>query len=394
MAIVTQDDYPSIGEVRPRKLAKSLHQAGHVVIFMGWNSRQKPEEEELGYAKVYRFNYLLNSKLYGLLSSPSPLNPLWVSWIRQVGRQERPDVLIASNLRVALPAIVAAKTLGIPIVLDLQENNPEAVKLYPKTRLWHYVVRNSTLVGTLERLCIRFADHVWVVVQERLLEIAPRLRRGGKVSVLHHTPELEKTQFSSRKGSTRDGVFTLVFIGLFTPGVDSLELILRSLPCALQKDRNLRLLIGGGREWQPLVQQLGIDDHVVFAGIIEPEKVSAWLQQGDLGVIAYDVNRFTNTTVSHKLFQYMGAGLPVLSTAMAPTQRILHEVGCGVTLPLGASPSEVAEIILRLKSSPDELANMGRRAQQAIRENYNWSRDFDHAMQSLRQVISRKRRAD
>ena len=72
---------------------------------------------------------------------------------------------------------------------------------------------------------------------------------------------------------------------------------------------------------------------MTFSGFVPPEELSEWLQEADVGVIAYDVSEFTNTTVSNKLFHYMAAGIPIVATDMAPTRRIIEEVGCGRIIP-------------------------------------------------------------
>lgn len=382
-------DYPHVGEVRPTKLARSLQRAGHEVVFISWNSRQRPATEDLDYGRVHRFGYFLKSKMFPWLSAPSPLNLLWVLWISRIARKECLDVLISSNIRIALPTIIAGKLLRKPVVLDLQENNREVVKSYPKTRLHHFIIRNSRLIGFLEDLCVRLADHTWVVIEERLDIMPPKLLKLGKISVVCHTPSLEELQESEKQAERpKNDCFTLVYFGLFAPGVGSVEPILMALPYVVRRDKNVRFLIGGGGSHLiPLMEHLQIQDYVLFTGMIPPENVPLWLQQGDLGIIAYPVASFTNTTISNKLFHYMAAGVPVLSTDMKPTRRILNEVGCGRTIPQGSSYQEIAGIILRFKNSPEERAEMGRRGRQAVLDKYNWSFDFGRALSCLQTLV-------
>jgi glycosyltransferase involved in cell wall biosynthesis len=389
VGIVMDVDYPHVGEVRPTKLSKSLQQAGHQVVFISPNSRKGPVTEELAHGRVYRFGYCVRSRFFRLLSAPSPLNPFWSSWIARVVQRERLDVLISSNLRIALPTIIAGKLLHKPVVLDLQEYNREVVKSYPKTRLHHYIIRNSWLVGFLEDLCVKLADHTWVVIRERLEVMPPKLRKLGKTSVVCHTPSLEELRmYDGRRTKPTDDVFTMVYVGLFSPGVGSIEPILMALPYVLERDKKVRFLIGGGgKHLLPLVEKLGIQDHVVFSGLIRPENMQSWLQQGALGIIAYPVNAFTNTTISNKLFHYMAAGLPILSTDMAPTRRILEEVGCGRTIPPGSGYKEIAEIILRFKNSPEERALMEQSGRMAVVDKYNWTFDFDKALRRLETLV-------
>lgn len=388
VGFVSALDYPHVGEVRPRKLAQSLHQAGHQTVFLSWNSRRRATTEDLGYARVHRFSYFLNSRLFSLLSAPSPLNFFWTLWIAQIAKRERLDVLISSNIRLALPATLAARAVGISIVLDLQENNREAVRIRSKDRFHHYLSRNAWLVGALENLCVELADRTWVVVEERIGSLPLRPRQQGRISVVCHTPGLDELKPATQGSSKERKNFTLVYMGLFAPAVGSVEPILAALTYVLERDKNVRVLIGGGYQLVPLVEKFGLQDYVRFDGVIPPEKVPAWLQQGDLGIIGYRVNPCTNTTVSNKLFHYMAAGLPVLSTDMAPTRRIIEECRCGRIIPLGSTPEQIAELILELKNSPQERAAMGGRGRQAILQKYNWDVDFALALSCLEDLVA------
>src|SRR2546425_10258132 len=229
VGIVVQNEYPHVGLVRPRRLARSLTRAGHHAVILASGPRDAAEYEALEEAVVHRFKYLRRSWLHNWLATASPLNLVWSLWIVRVARREKLDVLVSSNIRVALPTVVAARWLRVPVILDLEENNREAVKLYPKTRMTHYLVRNSRLVGWLESLAARLSDHVWVVVEERLGHLSRNGRASRKLSVLSNTPFLDEVHRKPPCQPKADRPFTLAYIGLFAPGVRSLESILEAL---------------------------------------------------------------------------------------------------------------------------------------------------------------------
>ncbi len=385
-------DYPHLGEVRPTRIGQSLHRLGHRVVYACPNSGIGPQVEEIPYGRVYRFGWFGGRKLPRWLSAPLPFNPLWAFWIKAMARKEHLDVLISSNLRLALPMIAASRWLGVPAVVDLQENNREAVRLYPKTKFRHYVMRNSHLIGFLENLSVRLADQTWVVVEERLAGLPEKPRARGRVSVVCHTPSLEDwpAEQGCGAGPGRDG-FNLIYLGLFAPGVGSVERIVEALPRVLASDQSVRLILGGGGDHLvPRLRELGIEGHVRLDGIIPPERIPAWLRQGDVGIIAYPVNSCTNTTISNKIFHYMAAGLPILSSDMAPTRRILEEVGCGICIPEASTDEDVAGLILRLRNSATEREQMGRRGRRAVEEKYNWAFDFDTALGCLVRLVSER----
>jgi glycosyltransferase involved in cell wall biosynthesis len=392
VAIVMQNDYPHAGEARPRRLARALSQRGHQVTMLAWNSRRGPQVEDLGYARVIRFGYFLKSAFYTLLSSPSPLNPFWAVWIWRVARRARVDLLIASNVRIALPMLLAARFLHKPTILDLQEHNQELTRLRSKTRLIDYLTRSTLLVGLLEKVCVKYAEHTWVVVPERIKDLPAKIVAQGRVIVVGNTVARAEVEAAQNHRREKGGEFTLIFIGLLRRDFGLVAPFIRALGCMIQRDQAVRLLLGGvegdRKPLDDLVEQSGAQGHVQAEGIIEPREIPRWLQQGDLGIIPYEVTSATNVTISNKLFHYLAAGLPVLSTAMKPTQRIIEELKCGAVIPEGSGPEEIAEIILRLKNSGEELEAMGRRAQQAVRDTYNWEVDFNRAFQSMEWLLS------
>jgi len=391
VGIVIQNEYPHLGLVRPRRLARSLTRAGHHAVILASGPRNAPEYEALDEAAVYRFAYFRSSRIHRWLATASPLNLFWSLWIIGVARREKLDVLVSSNIRVALPTILAASWLRLPSVLDLEENNREAVKLYPKTSVVHYLIRNSYLVGWLESLAARLSDHVWVVVHERLASLGRHGPSLTKVSVLSNTPSLDEVY---RKPPPRqekiDRPFTLAYIGLFAPGVRSVELILDSLRDLVQQTQPIRLRIAGGRQIEGLVKQLGLQDSVTFCGFVPPDQLSEWLQDADVGVVAYDVNEFSNTTVSNKLFHYMAAGIPTVATDMIPTRRIIEEVGCGRIIPRESTPADVARILLELRDAAEARVAMGERGQRAIITKYNWESEFVGALRTMQGLHDRR----
>jgi glycosyltransferase involved in cell wall biosynthesis len=390
--IVIQNDYPHDGEVRPRKMAKCLDRAGHRASIISWNAGASAKKEDIGYAIVYRFGYFLNSRLYRWLSSPSPVNAFWAAWIASVARREHLDVLIASNIRIAPSTILAAKFLKIPIVLDLQENNPEVVKLRGKTSPMHYITRNSKLISLLERLCIKLSNHTWVVVEERLEDLGRQGIEKGKISIIDNVPDLEAVKVL-QDPDLRNETFTLIYVG-GVARLRGLDLIVESMPYILEQDEGVRFLIVGDGDdrsrLEDLVRDLEIEEHVAFVGWVKSKEVPSWIMKGDVGVIPHQVNQFTNTTIPNKLFDYMAVGIPVLATNMKPVRRIIEQEQCGVIIPSNSSHRDVADIILRLKNYPEERVRMGTRGRKAVLARYNWDIESKKILSCLEKIMAKK----
>lgn len=72
-----------------------------------------------------------------------------------------------------------------------------------------------------------------------------------------------------------------------------------------------------------------------------------------------------------KLFEYMAAGVPVISSDFPLCKEVVEENHCGICVnPL--NPVEIAVAINYLLSHPDESSQMGQNGRYAVMKKYNW----------------------
>ena len=93
--------------------------------------------------------------------------------------------------------------------------------------------------------------------------------------------------------------------------------------------------------------------NVIFRDV-EEDKVNGLVvpDYPNAGVIGCDVNEFDNTRVSNKRFHGMAEGIPIVATDMAPTRRIIEEVGCGRIIPRVAHRPTLHESFSRSGTLP------------------------------------------
>lgn len=72
-----------------------------------------------------------------------------------------------------------------------------------------------------------------------------------------------------------------------------------------------------------------------------------------------------------KMFEYMAAGLPVISSDFKLWQEIVEGNNCGICVnPL--EPAEIADAIKYISTHPDEAEQMGKNGKEAVEMRYNW----------------------
>jgi glycosyltransferase involved in cell wall biosynthesis len=294
------------------------------------------------------------------------------------------DLIIARDIPLCPTAIHVGRQYDVPVILDMAENYPAMMRdlwIVGRHRPLDYVVRNPRLVQMAERYCLEHVQHILTVVQES----SDRLARMGvdqrRVTVVSNTPPISRVQKSSDTipgvTASHDSIY-VVYLGLLEVPRGLLEVIdaMAQLTRAGLKQFKLQI-IGDGRDtalFHDRAQQLGIGrDLVEFHGRLPYSDALAIVARADIGVIPHHANESWNTTVPNKLFDYMAAGLPVVSSNTIPCARILNETGAGELFRSGDS-ADLASAIARLADLPRRVV-MGQLGRTAILERYNWERD-------------------
>lgn len=103
------------------------------------------------------------------------------------------------------------------------------------------------------------------------------------------------------------------------------------------------VLIGGGeqdKELRELVSELGIENRVTFTGFISFEHLPGYLKIADIAINPMHRSLVANAAIPNKVIQYLGAGLPVVSTRLDGLEKTF---GSGSRLTLVSSAEEVIE---------------------------------------------------
>jgi len=95
-------------------------------------------------------------------------------------------------------------------------------------------------------------------------------------------------------------------------------------------------------------------------------------------IIPHVSNEHTETTIPHKLFQYMYMRKPVVVSDCRPLQRIVTETNSGAIFKSG-DEFDLARVILQLFENDLLRKQMGENGNRAVIGKYNWensSRSF------------------
>jgi glycosyltransferase involved in cell wall biosynthesis len=369
-------DYP--WDIRTSKICAALTDAAHEVHLASRNRPRRPVHEQLPEATVHRMKPVpwLPARLDAALGFPFFLNPRWIGHLRSVAVRTHAEVIIVRDLPLCPTAIMVAGRLGVPVVLDMAENYAammQANRDAGRQRPWDFLVRSPALVRMVERWCLPRINQVWVVVEESAERVMALGLPKERISVVSNTPPRARADVPLAGAGGSGAPLRLVYLGLME--------LPRGITCVLDAAHLLQRrgvtvaidLIGDGRDRALLEQRasdLELGPLVRFHGFIPNTDALAMVSHADVGLIPHVADEAWNTTIPNKLFDYMAAGLPVITSDAKPAARIIRETGAGLVFRSG-SAEDLASAVQQLED-PARRERMGRAGQAAIRSRYSW----------------------
>lgn len=128
---------------------------------------------------------------------------------------------------------------------------------------------------------------------------------------------------------------------------------------------------------------------IKYAGILDRIQVKALLSQSFIGMsVLQDVGQYRYLdNLPTKVYEYMGAGLPVIVSDFPYYKKVIEKFGCGICV----CPNRIEEIadgIKWLLDHPDEAEKMGKRGQEAIKKIYNWEKEKEKLLCLYQELLS------
>jgi glycosyltransferase involved in cell wall biosynthesis len=267
----------------------------------------------------------------------------------------KPDIVVSFAVPTSgWQALDAAKRSGVPFVF-------RALDVSHKIRKSIF----SPLVAMAERFIYRNAD--WVSANNpAMLEYV--LQNGGKKEQAGvNFPPLDLRHFTTGQNggiSLRPqlgipaSAKVILYMGSFFY-FSGLPEVIRTFAKEANHDDYL-VIIGAGeqaKELEEIANGLGIQDNVVFTGLVIFSDLPGYLAIADVAINPLKPSLVSNTALPNKVLQYMASGLPVVSTRLRGLELTL-----GTDLPgliFEEDSSDVASSALRLAHAELNLQQLG-----------------------------------
>lgn len=339
-------------DVRVDKICRTLSKCGYNVTLVGRLKRDSRQLDKRDY-KTHRMKLLFQKEavFYAEYNFRLFLYLLF----------KKADLLYANDLDTLLPNYLVSKLKKIPLVYDSHEyftGVPELENNNFARNCWIYI----------EKKIFPKLKHIFTVNDS----IAGLYRKqyNKEVKVVRNVPL--KTDFSRGKNRIELGLPLEKNIIILQGAGINVDRGGEELIEAMNYIENTLLLIIGGGDvidtLKTMTKNLGLNDRIVFINKLPYSELMQYTSNADLGLT---LDKGTNInyrfSLPNKLFDYIMAGIPVLSSDLPEIRKIIEKYDIGEIIE-SHKPIDIAGKINQMLKDKDKLKKYSLNTKSALNE--------------------------
>jgi colanic acid biosynthesis glycosyl transferase WcaI len=296
---------------------------------------------------LFYLSYMLNSIIIGLFLV-----------------RGRYDLLYATSppLFVGGSALVLSYLKHTPMVFEVRDLWPESAVALGELSNKHSI----SLATKLEEMCYQKAIQIVVVTQGVYNKLIQRGIPQEKLFLIPNGANTDLYVFSLadrekiRKELELSGKFVIIYAGIHGLA-QNLETILQTARLLKDYPKIHFLLIGDGPKKSELITLASsyILPNLTFLSEKPRELIPMYLSAADIAIVPLRNAEVFDTVVPSKIYDAWACKRPVILTIEGEARQLVESINGGVYVPAEES-TKMAEMILKLVNSQDELDRMGK----------------------------------
>lgn len=396
-------------DIRVEKEVDTLVANGiDVDIVCNRRKNEAPLEKD-GNITIHRINVPANDQkvkhgIYDAIAAINFIHPLFYFALKKLIPKIKPDAIHVHDLPLAKTGIKLGKKAGIPVVIDLHENYPDALEVWFKWKPKGIAKIKDQLLFTYgrwskqEKWACQKADHIIAVVDEMKTDLIQN--HGLKEKKITVIPNTEKKSFADVNHSVLSELkeqyknnYVLSYIGGMGPH-RGLDTVLKGMPLVIKNIPEVKLLLVGGAssgvlpKLIELVRNLGIENHVQFVGRVPFNEVQSYMKLSDINLVPHNSNSHTEKSLPHKLFQIMLLRCNLLVSSCKPLERIVSQFNSGFIFEADNS-SSFADKVTYMYNHPDQVRDFSKNGFNATMNGVlNWDHTGEKLVELYQKILN------
>lgn len=286
-----------------------------------------------------------------------PFLPVWWIYVFFHLLVEKWDIAQAINLDSAIPAILAGKIKGKPVIYEIEDAYEDEVP-FPSAIRYLFI--------KFDRFFMRLAAAVILVDETQIEEFGSIPNR--RATIIYDSPP---DVYGKVEPTLPDGVFTLLYDGTLAWERD---MKLENIWEVVKGIEGARLVITGFGNMVPEIRQwcLEMPEKVTFLGWVNNGELMQRSFSSDL-LLALRSSRILTDKFNcgSKVLKAMMCGKPSLVVKETSSAKKVVEANCGLAIDIN-DVQNIREAIIKLKNSPELRRELGSNGRKAYEQKYYW----------------------
>lgn len=376
MKILMILDHEFPPDIRVENEIQSLFEAGNQVHIACFTKQKRQKFELANNCIIHRkqISEFIHKTSVGALRFPFYYN-FWRKFLKELFDENNFDAIHVHDLPMAKVGFEFAKINDIKLTLDLHENWPALLRVATHTQSFFgkLLSVNSQWEAYEKKYC-QLANNVIVVVDEAKERLASIGVENNKIEVVSNT--LNINDFEIPESIPNPEYITLLYAG----GINKhrgLQYVIKGVKHVNGLPKKIRIWILGTGSYvddlKKLAKEEGVDNQVFFEGWKNYKEMQSYFGKSNICLIPHVKNDHTDSTIPHKIFQYMYAGKPMLVSDCAPIKRIVEETNSGLVYKFD-DPKAFANSLKKLVESEQYFSEeFISKNQTKVINDFNWT---------------------
>ena len=373
-------DAPFPPDPRVENEAVSLVENGHEVFLFCLKYADEKAFDTINGIQVRRYSSnTIEYKLSALAYTIPLYSVIMQKKIAKFIKETNIEALHIHDMRIAGAVYKVNVNFNLPIVLDLHDNMPEVMKLYPHLQKFpgKYLISPKKWKQKEEEF-IKKANKVIAVSPEFIETLAARLPlEKDKLVLVPNT--IRKTFFEDYKvNETIIKKYKSNFVILYL-GDTHLRRGIQTAIAALVKLKDtipeIKLVIVGKNTTDIIlrkqVKDLQLEQFVDFEGWQNVSLFQSYILSSEICISPLHRNLQHDVAYANKIFQYMSLAKPLLVSDAIAQRKLVEKVACGLVHKERDSKDFSNKVLALYKSKPLRM-ELGESGRKFVQNEFSW----------------------